>query len=126
MISIISLSRSQVASRDYQPSLLKDLRCTLAEGALIHWQRRSCKRREQITERALSAADYIASHTLSGLVTIKSATFSGSFNALKGGQVTLQFELEYLGQDRNVSIDFDLNKLENSAQSLAHMLLAQV
>ncbi len=105
------------------PQLLENVALSGAKGALYTLANDALQEAMQLNSEALSAFDYIASHTLDQLVSIESATFSGSFNAVKGEQIILQLELAYQGQHHSVSINFDLSHLEISANTLAHTLM---
>ena len=67
--------------------------------------------------------EYIAHYGLGGLIDVRSATFTAGLDLVKGGEVRLVADLEFLGEPYHVEFDFDFEDLARGVENLVRELV---
>lgn len=82
---------------------------------------------EQAHQAVVNILNYVAEHTLAGLLIVSSASFTAQYSAISNGYIpSLTINLTYMGRTLPQQIDFDFSHPQLAGQALANKLLALV
>lgn len=81
---------------------------------------------DKASTATLKAAKWIVDKGLGGVVDVKSAEFAGQLDVLKGGNVNMKINAQFLKEDFHTQIAFNFNAPENAAKILGDVLVKEL